>query len=242
MGTAVWLFPSISLADLEVGTSVSAALNFKTGEYLPRVDPDTGFKFSNTTLDLTLTVFTDRFFVAVNHDAPIKEDYSVVNGGTIEVETTRLDQGITVGYDVYQGLNVFVGYKIGETELESVRTTGSTAITVNYKDEGPFAGLSYGYNFGAAGTVSGSVAYADFDGEIRSRNHITGITRTTGGTTSGLSYGIKWSKELRTGAVFAIGLKKNLYEFKDKDLAFTTSNDLEQDFDITYVQVSSDFK
>lgn len=242
LGVAASMFPATLLADLGVDMSTSAAINFKTGEYLPKADPDTGFKFSNTTLDLTLTLFTDRFFLALNYDAPLKEDYSVVNGGTIEVETTRLDEGITLGYDVYRGLNVFLGYRTGETEQKTVRTNGSTAITANYYDKGPFAGLSYGYSLGAAGTLSASVAYARFDGEIITQNQITDVIRSTGGTTSGLSYGIKWSRDLRTGATFSIGFKQNLYKFEDEDLGFGATNDLEQNFDIFYVQVSNDFK
>lgn len=241
-GCAVFMVPAAAHAELGVGLSTSAAINFKTGEYLPKIDPDTGFKFTNTTLDLMLTLFTERFFVTVNYDTPLKEDYSILNGGTIEVEMTRLDEGITFGYDVYRGLNLFLGYKIGETEGKSVRTTGTSASTVNYLDKGPFVGLSYGYNFGAMGTLSASVAYASFEGEIRSNNEITSVTRTTSGDTSGLSYGIKWSTGLQTGALFSIGFKQNLYKFVDKDLSLGNSNDLKQNFDIFYVQVSSDFK
>lgn len=240
LGCAGLMIPSVSLAEL--GMSAGAAINFKTGEYIPRLDADTGFKFTNTTLDLMLTLFTERFFLTLNYDAPLKEDYSVLNRGTIEVEMTRLDEGITFGYDVYRGLNLFLGYKIGETEGKSVRTTGTSAGTVNFLDKGPFAGLSYGYNFGALGTFSASVAYASFNGKITNINEITNATQSTSGSTTGLSYGIKWSKGLQTGAQFSIGFKQNLYEFVDKDLTLGNSNDLKQDFDIFYVQVASEFK
>src|SRR5687767_6753435 len=56
---AVLFFPAVSPAD-DLQFASSAAINFKTGEYVPRNDPDTGFKFKNTTLDLGFTVFTSR--------------------------------------------------------------------------------------------------------------------------------------------------------------------------------------
>jgi hypothetical protein len=237
---AVLFFPAVSPAD-DLQFASSAAINFKTGEYVPRNDPDTGFKFKNTTLDLGFTVFTSRFYVALNYDTTLKEDYAVINNGTIEVNITRLDYGITAGYELGGGVGVFAGYKTGETEQETVRTTGATAISLSYYDKGPFVGLSYGRNFGKPGSVALSVAYADFDGEIQRTNEITGVKQKTTGTTSGLSYGIKWTKEVREGRTLALGFKRHDYRFEDKDTALGVSNNLEQTFNIIYVQMSEYF-
>jgi len=237
-------FPAVLLADDPLQFSASTAINFKTGQYLPKADPDTGFKFKNTTLDLGFTMFTSRYYVALNYDTTIKEDYSIVNGGTIEVETTRLDQGIAAGYEIGGGLGVFLGYKIGETEQHAFRPAGADAVSLSYYDKGPFAGVSYGRSFGKAGSFSASLAYANMDGEISESDHVTGVTERTTGTTSGLSYGIKWTKEMREGRTLAIGFKRHDYRFKDKDMALSGgsgSSDLDQKFDTIYVQMSDFF-
>jgi len=241
VGLAMLFFPAVLLADDPLQFSASTAINFKTGQYLPKLDPDTDFKFKNTTLDLGFTLFTGRYYVALNYDTTIKEDYTVINKGTIEVESTRLDQGITAGYDIGGGLGVFLGYKTGKTEQDTVRTNGTTAILISYYDKGPFAGVSYGYSFGKAGSFSASLAYANMDGEIRRTNEITEVTQRTTGTTSGLSYGIKWTKEVREGRTLAIGFKRHDYDFKDKDMAVSRTGDISQKFDIIYVQMSDFF-
>lgn len=243
LGIAVLIFPTTLLADSDLRLSASTAINFKTGEYVPKSDPDTGFKFTNTTLDLALILSTSRFFVALNYDSVLKEDYTVINKGTIEVEITRRDEGLTIGYDVYRGLNVLLGYKIGETEQQTVRTNGMTAKSGSYFDKGPFVGLSYGYNLGAVGTLSASVAYANLKGEISVLNQLTQVSQSTGGTTSGLSYGIKWSKDVRDGTTLSIGYKQNKYRFVDKDISLSggSPSDLTQDFGILYVQATNYF-
>jgi hypothetical protein len=240
VGLAMLFFPTVLLAD-DLQFSANTAINFKTGQYVPKVDPDTGFKFMNTTLDLGFTMFTSRYYVALNYDTTIKEDYTVINKGTIEVETTRLDQGITAGYDIGGGLGVFLGYKTGRTEQDTVRTIGTTAKLISFYDKGPFAGVSYGHSFGKAGSFSASLAYANMDGEIRVTDELTTVTQRTTGTTSGLSYGIKWTKEVREGRTLAIGFKQHDYRFKDKDMGLGGSQDLDQKFDIIYVQMSDFF-
>jgi len=239
----VLVYPATLWADFDLRFAASTTLNFKEGEYIPKNDPDTGFKVSTTTIDLSLTVFSNRFFVAANYDPSIKDDYTVINGGTIELNTSRLDAGITVGYDVWKGFNVFVVYKHGETEEKSVRTTGTTAAEITFTDKGPFAGIGYGYNFGRFGALSASVAYANFDSEIRRHNLIADLIEKTGGTTSGLSYGVKWSRDIRDGTTLAFGFRKNLYDFVDKDMAIGSyDNSLKQEFSILSAQVTNYFK
>lgn len=233
--------PGIAIADAPFNMATSVAAGFKNGEYLPKSDPDTGFRFSATSLDLAMDFYTDRTFVTINYDVPIKDDYSIVNGGTIEIDSTRIDAGITLGYNVYRNLNLFAGYKIGETKQKYVRTNGTSAGVIVYHDAGPFAGASYGYSLGAAGSVSGSIAYALFNGQIRRHDLLTDVIQDTSGITSGLSYGVKWSRGLRNGTTFSIGYKLNAYDFADRDMGFGSNSDLRQNFDILYVQVSSEF-
>jgi len=149
----------------------------------------------------------------------VKEGFSIVNGGTVEV--------------------YFLDKKIGETKETIVRTNGAYTRNSCFLDTGPFVGLSYGYQFGTAGTLSTSLAYASLKGEFGSQDLVTKAITKTRGSTSGLSYGIKWSKDLRSGTTLAIGIKQNKYDFKDEDMGFSLSQDLKQNFDILYIQTTS---
>jgi hypothetical protein len=240
LALAMLFFSGVLWAD-DFQFSTSAAINFKTGEYTPKLDEDSGFKFTNTTLDLGFTVFTSRYYLALNHDSTLKEDYAIVNGGTIEVDITRLDYGITAGYDLGGGFGVFVGHRIGETEEEAVRVTGTTADVISFRDKGPFAGVSYSHSFGNVGSFSASLAYANFDGEIDVRDAQTSERERTTGKTSGLSWGIKWTKGKRDGTSVSVGFRHQDYDFKDKALGFGDDQSLKQTFDTFYVQISDFF-
>ncbi len=136
--------------------------------------------FPNT----TTTDETDR-----SMPTEISANLIALDGSNLEVE--RQDISLTIGYNLWDRLNVFIGYLSGKTKLTphpfcSNPTEDCTRLnrayqqfTVddffpdagvpdyeqNYSESGVFLGSSYSWAMGEYGAISVSGAYAIMDGE-----------------------------------------------------------------------------
>ena len=133
----------------------------------------------------------------------------------------RSDLSLTLGYQVWEGLSVFSGYRYAEWEAKSLESN----FILNDKDQkytekGFFIGSSYTWGFGEKGTLSISGAYAyldaDFSEDNVSKEYPPG-EQTFGefsysGTATGVSYGAQWSGPLTDQWVYKVGLKFQKYE------------------------------
>ena len=155
-----------------------------------------------------------QFFANAELEMMLEGDTQFVgnpgSGGTASTTTTiqskRSDSAATLGYNPWRGLSVFAGYKLGETESNLSPTDGGVLKFI-FSQKGPFAGVAYGQSIGSKGSIAFSAAYASLRGEVDVRFIGPGTSFTTGGTTSGLSYGISWTGVLSERAYYRLSFK-----------------------------------
>lgn len=160
-----------------------------------------------------------------------------------EVDVSREDKSITLGYNVWRKLNLFVGYLQGETELKpnpfcanpfSGCTQANYAFLQyylgqpdykqTYTEEGPYIGLSYAWQIAEAGSLSASFAYATMNGQ-----YVDNASDPTGffggdfqafdyrGDTDGTSIGLTWSAPLGETSSYFIDLRSQKYSMDGAD-------------------------
>lgn len=160
--------------------------------------------------NISFTTSFDKFFVALKYEKSLTEsstgadetnriqlfgDANLLTVDDSQMGVEREDKSITLGYNVYRGLNVFMGYMEGETELKPDPMANCIIVGPNcfvtdinkayiiqkeradgrdiakykqtYTEEGPYIGFSYAWRIAEAGTLSASYAYADMDGEYK---------------------------------------------------------------------------
>lgn len=152
------------------------------------------------------TMAIDKFFFAVKVETDLAEspvrpqetnrslfdEANLLGVRGSEVNVSRQDYSLTAGYNVWEALNLFVGYLEGETELTpapfcadplNINEQGQIEtpcqqqnrafmqFIINqpryrqtYKENGPFLGGSYTFRFEDLGALSLSVAYASMSG------------------------------------------------------------------------------
>ena len=224
------ILPATAMAEntLQVGGSVGIQTRNLEYQFL-------GIKIKPTfqTVAYSLAATHGRMFANLELEAMIEGDTQyirdVVNNRTTTIESKRSDSAATLGYNLWRGLSVFAGYKLGETESNLSPADGGVLKFI-FSQKGPFAGVAYGQSIGSKGSIAISTAYASLRGEADVQFIGTGSSFITGGTTSGLSYGISWTGVLSERAYYRLSLKTNSYKFKDKDLGFE-GKDLSTDED-----------
>lgn len=202
--------------------------------------------------DLSLGAAIQNFYIAANVEVPIVDteyDQSLVGTQTEaripNVDTTdsgdlsRFDYALTLGYNIWEGLSVFTGYKFGETELDADVGANSNVpqnFETSYEEKGYFAGASYAFNIADAGTLSLSIAYANLDAEYSESGDFGTPSSPTNtqealaddvfydGDADGFSYGIKWTGRLADSLQYNIGLKYQKYELDGKGGRGTFTN------------------
>jgi hypothetical protein len=186
--------------------------------------------------DLTFPVYQingavayKKFYVVVNladslSDANVSEEEDTG-------DASRYDRDISLGYQVTANWGVFVGYKTGKTEIdyqtrEALDEGGPVSTREeSYKQEGPFAGVSYALKFDQAGKLTLSLAYADLDATNKFARDVEGddeedtkepefddLTGTVRGDSKGLSYGVRWSIPVSGNLLYYASFKINDYQ------------------------------
>jgi hypothetical protein len=165
------------------------------------------------------------FYVLLEFERPFSQDISIRQPSTspVQISIEREDSTLTVGYNLWRSLNIFVGRKSGYTNVESevISTTNSVvAVGYRYSEKGNFAGASYSFDFGARGQLGLSLAYANLPTEVSGLWYGSPAAAAvfTSGITRGTSYGIKWTGPLAPQLDYSIGYKLSKYEFTDTAL------------------------
>lgn len=196
------------------------------------------------TLAVGFVVAYDRFYVSLKYENSFESNADSDVPGTAAIDfsaspplvtkaetaVTRTDFSIAFGYNAWRGLNVFVGYLDGETELTPDPITtpdGATNFAQNqwekdgstyrqtYQETGGFVGVSYGWVIGEAGTISVSGAYAFMEGTYKD-NYYAGKFRYEGDS-QGLSLSVTWSAALTDHVGYFVDLRRQAYDFDGDD-------------------------
>ena len=215
-------------SDFQIGGAVGMQTKHLEYKFVDRQASGLNVDPTIQTFLYSLVTSYGRFFANIELETTIEGDTQYAPGGgtpstTNIIESKRSDSGITLGYNLWRGLSVFGGYKLGETE-SNISPVDGGVLTLTFSQRGPFAGMAYTQPIGTKGSVVVSAAYANLDGEVDINFVGTGTRFTSGGSTSGLSYGIGWTGSLSENAYYRLSFKANNYTFKDKDLAFEGKN------------------
>ena len=222
----------LALVLILIATNVQAEWSFVKKAGVGRVDMDivdfqpfaggtfkTVRKVSFSSLNLSLTGFKDKLYASVNTELPFSDksyDFSGQGGETVRT-LAREDFGVTVGYNVYPGANLFMGYSYGENRfLNDSFTTPGTVDKVKETDSGPFLGANYSKEIENYGSLSLTLAYALLDGEIKSNDLTqTGIFTNNTGDTTGFSFALTYSNKYDEDSNYFVSVKVKNYEYNN---------------------------
>lgn len=151
-------------------------------EYTAGIDKGRQAHFTTSipTLNTTLTVVYSKFYasfkfeksivdgqVDIDEDLPFGSTSYYMNTPDEKTEVAREDQSLTLGYNAWKTLNVFVGYMQGITDLMPApgciatctitnvaydhQNAGLPRHEQNYTEQGPYIGASYSWTMGDSG-------------------------------------------------------------------------------------------
>lgn len=160
------------------------------------LDTGAGDKFSPSfmTVNPNIVLGYKSVYAGLSYDSTVhaehgmERDQSSGLGYTFDYD--RSDTTFTLGYRLNQSFALFTGYTEGKNtfflELPAVVLNGKK---IDYKESGPFAGISYSATFGSKGTLGLSVGYAKLNGELTTVVFPSGVTGSVTGDATGYSYG-----------------------------------------------------
>ena len=219
------------------GTAVNyKAVSFEVGR--KKFDP------TYVTLDLALTMAYRGFYLGGNYDVSLKDFVTINNtpngGGGFDnsvITFSREDLAATFGYNVWNAMNVFAGYRQGKTAaISSSDLTGPIPDPARNSDivfltKGPFIGTSYGFAMGKRGTLLLSAAYAAMSGDVTFLDYLADGTRRSNnvqGPANGYSVGLGWTGPLEGSLFYTVAYKYSKYSF-DQDNATDPRDNLSFD-------------
>lgn len=248
------MFRSIYLClFLSSSSSAIAASIFEDVRFITGVSAGTSLTSFDERLDQDISLINVNFLLAASKgkwqisantflsisDSNISEEEEI---GT----ASRSDFDLTVGYKITSHWSLFTGYKIGETELVFVPRDPDEAeqplgFDEQYSENGFYFGGGYSWPFEKAGTLSFTIAYANFssindfkanrdDGEEDDEPpEFDDLTGRVEGDVKGLSYSLTWSMPLSGSLIFQTKFKVNDYK-KDITVENLTFNNLDDTF------------
>ena len=200
-------------------------------------------KFDPTyvTLDLAVTMAYRGFYLGGNYDVSLKDFVTINNtpsgGGGLDnsvITFSREDLAATFGYNVWKTMNVFAGYRQGETTgyvFSDLANLIPRNTNIVFLTKGPFIGTSYGFAMGKRGTLLLSAAYAAMSGEVTILSYLeNGTYESTHaqGPANGYSVGLGWTGPLEGSLVYTVAYKYSKYSF-DQDNTTNPSDDFSFD-------------
>jgi hypothetical protein len=222
-------------ADRDIRFVVGAAAGYTVLSFPEKLDQDVSFVSGN----LLAAATYGKWQLSLNgtfslEDADISEEEDVG-------KANREDIDLTLGYQINRRWSVFGGYKRGETEMDFISRDSDDEgvfirVSESYKQEGPYLGGSFSWDFETAGRLTVSLAYADLDatnsfgantddddeeddeGEPPEFDDLSGRVK---GDTTGFSYGVTWTMPLSARLLFQARLKVNDYQ---QDIRFEGDN------------------
>lgn len=207
----------------------STALNYKTVSFQVG---DKSFDPNYVTFDLGLTLAYRGFYLSGNYDVSLK-DFVTLNstpsgsGGVDNLILTfsREDVTATFGYNVWKAMNVFIGYRQGQTSVIALSDLTGTTLQparnseLTFQTKGPFIGVSYGFAMGNSGILQLSAAYASMSGEstvFSLLSNGTSESEISKGPARGYSIGVGWSGTLEGTLVYTVAYKFSNYKFTEE--------------------------
>ncbi len=211
------------------------------------------FSVDIPTVSLTATGVYGKFYASLKYETELSEASTAVDEdphssdpilgqryllNTPEGDETlvgRDDQSLTIGMNVIDNLNIFLGYMEGTTTLTpdamcanictqpwniayDHQVAGIREYQQEYNEEGPFIGASYGYRIADIGTLSGSIAYAKMDGSYKDNYAaVADENFKYAGDSTGFSLGITWSAPLTERVGYFLDLRRQSYSMDGKD-------------------------
>jgi len=127
---------------------------------------------------------------------------------------------ITAGYRLNESLSVFGGFLSGETQVEFINLDEVPAevfLNEELTASGLFVGINYDYPM-RTGNISGSIAFASLEGEDKLADKRG--SNSDFGSTSGFSFGTKWSADFQKTLSYFISVKRNQFTFKSDTINF----------------------
>jgi hypothetical protein len=243
------VMPASAATDADTHVFGGFAVQEKSLQFLLNTIP---IDSTQKTGNFSLGAASRGIYVLVEFERPLSQDISIVQplAQPVQISIEREDNTLTVGYNLWRSLNLFVGRKSGRTNVESdvLGTASSTkAAGYRYTEKGYFVGASYSFDFGARGQLGLSLAYAELPTEVVATYYAIPAVGTefTSGTTSGTSYGVKWTGPLAPQLDYSIGYKLSKYEFTDKALTADSGGGFglstKQDYKTLYIGIIKTF-
>ncbi|MBT2970465.1 MAG: hypothetical protein B6D72_09810 [gamma proteobacterium symbiont of Ctena orbiculata] len=136
----------------------------------------------------------------------------------------RSDLDLTLGYRVNDALNLFIGYKDSETDIDFRLRDDETLRREFYRKDGWFAGATYNIPLKSAGTLSLNLGYVDLKTDDKFREDVeeddddpeaTEFDDLSGrhkGDADGWSYGVNWLVPVNDRLYINTTFKINDYE------------------------------
>lgn len=215
---AVAVVTSQQLLGADIRTFAGFEAGLGTFSFQEKLDKEVVFPVATVTGGLAY----GRFSAAANLSGSISD--ADVSEEDFTGDANRRDFDLTVGYQWFDNLSVFVGYKDGETEMDIVGRADNDPIRgeESYQQGGPFVGVSSGWRLGEAGKLDLSVAFADLDadnrfisdGTLKPGDNIEfdDIEGSTSGDSSGYSASVTWTMPLTGNLLFRTRYRYNSYE------------------------------
>ncbi|MET0069853.1 MAG: hypothetical protein ABW096_07405 [Candidatus Thiodiazotropha sp.] len=206
-------------AESEIDYVGGIAFGYTNLEFDAKLDSSPSFQ----SLVLSGGLLFDDYFVNLSYAD------SVGNTTISEEEDTgdagRSDLDLTLGYRVNDKLNLFIGYKDSETDIDFKLRDDGTKRREFYRKDGWFAGATYNIPLESAGTLSLNLGYVDLKTDDRFRGDVeeddddpeeaTEFDDLSGrhkGDADGWSYGVNWLVPVNDRLYINTTLKINDYE------------------------------
>jgi hypothetical protein len=207
------------------------------------------FKPNFRTLSVSPTLSYGGFFasVAVERSLGDASTAGTINNGTAwsDKRYSREENYATVGYNVWEGLNVFAGYldntTINNTDTIGIGGGGVSVSRSETTDRGPFFGLGYTQRFTeGALTASAAATRAKGSSDVTNITNPGVLTETIAdGHTTGASYSLAWSAPLSGSLYFRLGYKATRYQFKFNANGVDQTNT--RNYDAVFIGVANHF-
>lgn len=214
---------------------------------------DREFTPSFVSMDFFVTALLGKTYIAINYEQSIKDDIQSATAetgvGTVRglIYYSRSDASLTIGYPVFKHLDIFGGYRQGETSAYWSVTSDSFGSS----SQGVFLGGSTSYAVSNKGAIGFSLAIASLQGDVSLREPFVNTQSILAlnpnppndikGSAIGYSLGLNWSGGISKDTSYVVAYKLHLYEFEDDDKFGGLDLSYEENFSTLSVGVSHFF-
>jgi len=260
----VWLFTfnSACAFDINVQPRVTTGIIDYTVEFDPSSSTqgvEFTFKDEMPFVGIGTTFFAGRFYLDLyaqksiegkdgfstqvyrSPEPPAIPSHSFINFDTI-VKFDRSDFTISAGYSLTDNLSLFLGYRLGRSELEADgratiylvddgTITGVPGLVLfdeqigsidfDYENHGPFLGSAFGWKFEDKGSLSFNIAIAYLKGENEQSGDLVSpisgpgnLDLETSGDSLGISLGVAWRGHITERLGYSFSIDGHKFDFE----------------------------